>query len=245
MKALVEQKDCPIELLTITAVEFTSKKYGDIDETRKRLLSVAESLNLPFSFKLVLLLDMKDIQEELFEIEDYEAVIVYAPYILWTMISRPDCLDSLMRVVRNLSPDIMVVVDVEAFQNSPLFVNRFIEALFYHSAYYDCLETCMSRNDDKDRMAMEKLLSDGIRNILAEEGGARKVRSVKMDVWRAFFARFRVAEIGLSESCLEQACLVVKQFACWSSFTLDKNEKCLIVGWKGTPIHSLSILKFL
>ena len=52
MKALVERKDCPIELLTITAVEFTGKKYGDIDETRKRLVSVAESLNLPFPFKV-------------------------------------------------------------------------------------------------------------------------------------------------------------------------------------------------
>ena len=242
MQALAERQNCPIELLKITAVESTGNQ--SIDETGKRLASVAKSLNLPFSFKSVLLSDMKDIKEELFETTKGETLIIYASHILRTMIFRPNCLENLMRVLKNLNPSIMIVTDVEANHNSPLFVDRFIEALFFHSAHYDCVETCMKQNDE-DRMAMETLFGIGIRNIIAEEGIERTNRSVKMDVWRAFFARYRMVEIEFSESSLYQASLVVKRFPWWSSCTLDKNGRCLIVGWKGTPIHFLSAWKFL
>ncbi|XP_062145222.1 DELLA protein RGL2-like [Alnus glutinosa] len=238
MQALAERRDCPIELLKITAVGSTG-----IEETGKRLANVAESLNLPFSFKPVLLPDMNDVKDELFETEDDEYVIIFAPHILGTMISRPTCLENLMRVIRNLYPSIMVVIETEANHNSPSFLNRFIEALFFYSAYYDSFDTCLKQYD-ADRMRMETVFGDAIRNIVAEEGAERNIRNVTMDVWRAFFARYRMVEIGFSEAALSQASLVVKRFACRSSCTIDKNGKCVIVGWKGSPIHSLSLWKF-
>lgn len=209
MQALAERQECPIELLKITAVGSTSKEK--IEEAGKRLVSVAESLNLPFSFKSVFVSDMKDINEDLFEIEDDEAVVNYAPLVLRTMISRPYCLEILMRVIRNLNPSLMIVIEVEANHNSSSFVSRFIEALFYYSAFYNCIETCMKQNDE--RMISEAILRGGIRNIVAEEGSRRTTRSVKMDVWRKFFARFRMVEIGFSEPSLYQASLVVAVFA--------------------------------
>jgi len=139
----------------------------------------------------------------------------------------------------------MVVIETEANHNSPSFLNRFIEALFFCSAYYDSFDTCLKQYD-ADRMRMETVFGDAIRNIVAEEGAERNIRNVTMDVWRAFFARYRMLEIGFSEAAaLSQASLVVKRFACRSSCTIDKNGKCVIVGWKGTPIHSLSLWKFL
>ncbi|XP_062143903.1 DELLA protein RGL1-like [Alnus glutinosa] len=240
MQALAERTpDCPIELLKITAVGSST----DIEETGKRLASVAESLNLPFSFKSVLLSDMKHVKEELFETEDDEAVIVLAPLILRIMVSRPSCLENLMTVIKSLNPSMMVVIEIEANHNSPTFVNRFIEALFYFSALNDGLQTCMKQYDE-DRMRIERALGGQIRNIVAKEGRERTVRNVTMDVWRVFFARFRMVEIGFSETSLFQASSFIKLFACRSSCTIDQNGKCLIVGWKGTPIHSLSLWKF-
>ncbi|KAL6177047.1 hypothetical protein ACLB2K_053679 [Fragaria x ananassa] len=183
---------------------------------------------------------MQDIKDHLFdEIEDEEAVVVYAPLVLRTMIMRPRCLENLMRVMRNINPCLMVVMEVEANHNSPSFVNRFIDALFYYSAFFDCLENCMKHN--KYRVIIEDLLRKGIRNIVAAEGSERVARSVKMDVWRTFFARFRMVEMSFSNSSLYQASLVAKKYCCT---TLDRNGKCLIVGWKGTLIHSLSAWKF-
>ena len=88
------------------------------------------------------------------------------------------------------------------------------------------------------------MVYNGIRNIVAMEGNGRIARSVKMEVWSAFFARFRMVELGFSDSSLYQANLVIKQFPCASSCTLDRIGKSVIVGWKGTPVHSISIWKF-
>lgn len=243
MQALTERVLHPIENLKITAVGTTGGEK--MEETGKRLANFAKSLNLPFSFNVVLLSDMKDLTTEHFNTEDGEAVVIYSQTILPSMISRPNCMENLMRVIRKLNPAIMVVIEVEANHNSPSFFNRFIEALFFYSALFDCLEE-FGNQDDQYRITLEqKFFGDGIHNIVAAEGEERVNRNVKLSVWRAFFARFGMVGAELSESALYQANLIVKQFACGTSCTLENDGKCLIVGWKGTPIHSLSTWKFL
>lgn len=69
---------------------------------------------------------MKHVKEESFGTEDDEAVVIFTPLILRIMVSGPGCLENLIRVIRNLNPSMMVVVEVEANHNSPSFVNRFI-----------------------------------------------------------------------------------------------------------------------
>ncbi|KAJ1425650.1 hypothetical protein SESBI_11008 [Sesbania bispinosa] len=242
MQALAERKERPVELLKITAIGIVGKI--NLEETGKRLMSFAKSLNLPLLYKSVYITDMIEIKVEQFEIEDDEAVAIYSPYLLRTMISNSDCLENLMKVIRKIKPSIMIVLELEANHNCPSFVNRFVEALFFFSAYFDCIETCI-KQDYECRMRIEGILSEGIRNIVAMEDRERTVRNVKIDVWRRFFARYRMVETGFSESSLYQANLVAKKFGCGNFCTIDKNGKCLIVGWKGTPIHSISAWKFL
>lgn len=241
MQALAAREERPIELLKITAIGVRGKQK--IEETRKRLVSLAESLNLPFSFKAVIVLDMEDIKEELFEIDRNETVIVHSSLFLRTMLWRPHCLEKLMRVIRNLRPSMMVVAEVEADHNSPSFARRFIEALFFYAAFFDCLETCINLEDF--RITMEEILAVGIKNMVATERSERIYRNVRINVWRAFFIRFGMVEIKLSDSSHYQASLVAKQFGCGNSCTLERNGKCLMVGWKGTPLHSFSAWKFL
>lgn len=243
MQALAERQDIPVELLKVTAIGLNPFKTK-IEETGKNLKSFAESLNLPFSYKAVLVAHMSEIKEEYLEIEENEAVAVYSPYFLRTMISRPDCMEIFMRVIRNIKPSIMIVLEMEANHNSPSFVNRFIETLFFYSAFFDILETCM-KEEDECRMMTEAILSAGIRNIVATEGRERTIRNVKIDVWRRFFARYRMVETGFSQSSLYHADLVAKEFALGKFCTMERNGKCLTVGWKGTPMHSISAWRFL
>lgn len=242
MQALVGRNEMKVELLKITAIGIVGQPM--IEETGERLSSFAESLNLPFVYKRVYVTDMIEIKEQQFEIDDDETVAVYAPYVLRTMVSRPGCLENLMSVIRNIKPTIMMVSEVEADHNSSSFAIRFTEALFHYSAFFDCLETCL-KDENRGRLATEAILSEGIRNIVAAEGRERTVRNVRIEVWRRFFARYRMVEIGFSESSLYQACLVAKGFASGRFCTLDTNGKCLIVGWKGTPVHSVSAWRFL
>ncbi|CAK9145222.1 unnamed protein product [Ilex paraguariensis] len=244
MQSLADRQNWPsLELLKITAIGMMDKP--NIEATGNRLMSFAKSLNLQFSFKIVFVSDMKELKEDLFDIEADEVVAVYSQVILRSMISSPDCLENLMSVIRRIKPSIMVVIEVEANHNSPSFVNRFTETLFFYSAYFDCLEDYMER-DNQYRMTLEGIyFRDGIQDMVATEGKERIARNVKMNVWRAFFARFGMEEIELSSSSLYQANLVLKQFKCGSSCTFHSNGKSLIIGWKGTPLHSLSTWKFL
>lgn len=243
MQALISQRNCPLELLKISAIGTTSKQL--IENTGKRLANFAESLSIPFSFKAVMVSDMLDLKKELFVLDDAEeAVAIYSEYTLMNLIVVPNHLESIMRMLAKVYPNVMVVMEVEANNNSPYFVNRFIEALFFYSTYFDCLEACMGC-DEQNRMVTESTFyHQGIRNIVASEGEERRIRHVKLDVWRSFFARFGMIETELSTSSLYQASLVLKKFACGSFCTLDMNEKSLLIGWKGTPVHSLSVWKF-
>ncbi|TXG71588.1 hypothetical protein EZV62_000167 [Acer yangbiense] len=101
---------------------------------------------------------------------------------------------------------------VSANHNSLVFVNRFIEALFFFNAYFDCLESCMKHNDSQRMIIESMFFGEGITNIVATEGEERKVRNVKLDVWRAFFTRYGMEEAEMSMSSLYQADLVMKKF---------------------------------
>ncbi|KAK6920888.1 Transcription factor GRAS [Dillenia turbinata] len=242
LQALAAQRHSSLELLKITAV---TTSEGKIDAVRKQLLSIAESINLPFSFEVLMVTKMNDIDEELLKPEDDELVAVYSPYYLSTLIARPDHLESLMRVVKSLRPSIMVVLEVEANHNSALFLNRFVSALFHHSAHFNCLDVCM-KGDDLSRMSLVKTYHwEGIRNIVAFEGDKRRIRHVNIDTWRSFFPQFGMAEVELSMSSLLQADLLIKNFACGNLCTLGMNRKSLLIGWKGTPLFSVSAWKIL
>ncbi|KAL5976282.1 hypothetical protein ACLOJK_020612 [Asimina triloba] len=70
MKALEGRSSCSVELLKLSAVGTSEEK---IKKVGQQLVSFAENLKLPFIFKAVIVSDMKDIREDLFEIESGEA----------------------------------------------------------------------------------------------------------------------------------------------------------------------------
>ncbi|RDX74758.1 DELLA protein RGL2, partial [Mucuna pruriens] len=233
MQALESRHECPIELLKITAIESGTSSRHIVEDTGKRLKDFAQGLNIPFSFNIVMVSDLLHLSEDLFEIDPEEEIVVYSQYALRTKIQQSDQLETIMRVIRNLSPNVMAVAEIEANHNSTSFVKRFIEALFFFSAFFDCLESCM-KGDEKNRMIIESMyFGHGIKNIVAAEGVERKTRNVKIDVWRAFFARFGMVEKEMSTLSLYQAELVAKRFPSGNLCTFDKNGNCLLVGWKG------------
>jgi len=75
----------------------------------------------------------------------------------------------------------IVVIDIEARLNSESFINRFTEALFFYSPFFDCLDILMEASH-QDRMRIERDFSQGIKCILAAEGSKRVIRFVGIRV---------------------------------------------------------------
>ncbi|KAG8370511.1 hypothetical protein BUALT_Bualt14G0124500 [Buddleja alternifolia] len=240
---LMQALEGQLDHLKITAVGIKSKK-GIIEETGKRLENFANSLNLSFSFNLIMVSDILELNESRFELDEDETIAVYAAYVFKNMIGEPDRLEHLMKMIKIINPCIMVVTEAEATDNSPVFVDRFVEALFFYGAFFDSMEDCMKNDELNRQIAEERIFSPAIRNIVAAEGDERKIRHVSIDVWRAFFARFGMREVELSMSSTYQANLVLESFTCGGSCTLDTNGKSLIIGWKGTSLNSLSAWRF-
>uniref|UniRef100_A0A7N0UHC5 Uncharacterized protein n=1 Tax=Kalanchoe fedtschenkoi TaxID=63787 RepID=A0A7N0UHC5_KALFE len=244
MQALTSREFPPLEILKLTAVGSGTMSKSEIEDTGNRLSAFAQGLNIPFTFSIVMVDDMLNLSEELFEVEHDEAVAFYASYLLRTMLCVPDRLEYVMTVIRSINPRIMVMIESEANTNAPCFGRRFTEALFYYSACFDCLETCMT-SSDPDRIFIESLhCRQAIRNILATEGEMRTTRHVKLSVWRTFFARFGFSETRLSRSSLHEANSMLKEFTTGRYCNLDMEGKSLTIGWKGTPMVSVSAWKF-
>ncbi|KAL0457486.1 UNVERIFIED_CONTAM: Scarecrow-like protein 4 [Sesamum latifolium] len=98
MQALAARSENPIEHLKITAVAIKSK--SSIEETGRQLTSFAQSLDLKFSFNIVMVEDILDLKENLFDLDEDEAVAVYAAYTLTNMIGQPDQLEHLIRIIK-------------------------------------------------------------------------------------------------------------------------------------------------
>ncbi|XP_059460630.1 DELLA protein RGL1-like [Corylus avellana] len=127
MQALATRQEFPAEILKITAVGTTTSRQK-IEETGKRLACFAKTLNLPFSFRTVVVRDIKDLNKGMFEIETKadELVAVNSPFLLNNMITKPSCLESLIKVLRDLDPCVMSYANrmaLEATYSSEEIVN--------------------------------------------------------------------------------------------------------------------------
>ncbi|KAM7488076.1 hypothetical protein LguiB_025560 [Lonicera macranthoides] len=172
MQALASRRQCSLEHLKITAIGTKAKPI--IEGTGNRLTDFAQSMSLPFSFNVVVVKDMMDLSEDLFELNNKETVVVYSPSFLWTVISQPSQPDCLMKIIQKIKPCVMVVNEVEANHNSPVFVNRFIEALFFNAAFFDSVEDCMECDEPNKAIVESFLFGRGIRNIVGAERTIRQ-----------------------------------------------------------------------
>ncbi|KAL3505876.1 hypothetical protein ACH5RR_031258 [Cinchona calisaya] len=239
MQALADRHECPLEFLKITAVGVSIEM---IQEIGKKLSSFAESLNIPFSFKAVVS-DLKNLDEHLFELAADEAVAVYSELCLATLLAWPHHLESLLATIKKLKPCVMVTIEIDSNTNAHNFMDRFNASLSVSTALFDCLDNCMDP-DSQGRAIIEGVfLREGIRYLITSTGKESIHRQESIDFWRAFLTRFGMVEIELSNWALCQADLVVKSNPSWSSCTLEVNGKGLTVGWKGTPVHFLTVWK--
>ncbi|XP_057813299.1 GRAS family protein RAM1-like [Cryptomeria japonica] len=237
--SLKHSSSSSVKHLKITAVGVNS---DDLEDSGRRLTVFARAMGISFSFCSVKISKFEEINEDLFNVQAGEFVAVNAPTVFKTLLYDPTLLGNTVNVIRKLNPRVLLSSEVEGQHNSPFFADRFVEALFYYSAYFDCLEAMLPDRNDLKRVKFEEVCCGSqIRSMIACEGEDRRVRHVKMDIWRSFFtwAGFREKKFSYQAWC--QARLLLKQYVNAESFTIESNGSAMSVGWKGRPLHTLSI----
>ncbi|KAH7667181.1 Transcription factor GRAS domain-containing protein [Dioscorea alata] len=141
--------------------------------------------------------------------------------------------------VWSLTPKIMLVTEQESNHNGATMNERFVEALNFYAALFDCLESTVPRISP-ERMKVEKMMfGEEIKNIIACEGGERKERHEKLDKWvqRLDIAGF--CRVPLSYLPLLQADRFLQSYGC-DGYKLKEENGYIQICWQDRALFSVS-----
>ncbi|KAJ7557850.1 hypothetical protein O6H91_04G012400 [Diphasiastrum complanatum] len=152
---------------------------------------------------------------------------------------KESAIDRVLRVLRDLSPKAMVLVEQDSSHNGSTLSERFVEALYYYSAMFDSVDSTLPHNCH-DRMTIEKhLFGEEIKNIVACEGLERLERHEKLIMWRKRMERARFVPLILNTSTIFQAENLLRSYAS-DGYRLVEDNGCLTLCWHSTPLLSSS-----
>ncbi|WVZ48788.1 hypothetical protein U9M48_000197, partial [Paspalum notatum var. saurae] len=177
-----------------------------IQETGRRLSDFAARCGVPFTFSGVVAAKWETVRVEDLDIrpDDDEVLVVNSTTRFQNFMDHegatdgdvhsPSPRDLVLGNIRRMKPDVFVLSVVNGSHNSPFFLARFREALFYYSAMFDILDATAPR-DDEQRLVVERdLIGRCALNVVACEGADRVERPETYRQWQARCRRagFRV-----------------------------------------------------
>ncbi|XP_002983047.2 DELLA protein RGL1 [Selaginella moellendorffii] len=226
--------------LRITGV---GSSFAELQSTGRRLTEFATSIGYhKLDYHPVRLDSPDQLDPSAFSLGDDDdqdvGLAVNCSMFLHRLLGNHPALERTLCMIRAWNPRIVTVSEMEANHNTPSFVDRFVEALHFYSAVFDCLESALARTDP-DRIYIEGAMFAGeIRSILACEGADRIVRHARSESWRDFMRWSGFKDVGLSDHSLYQAHVFLTLYS--QAYRLTREEQALILGWHDTPVVSIS-----
>ncbi|CAM6084613.1 unnamed protein product [Calypogeia fissa] len=149
-------------------------------------------------------------------------------------------MDKVLRMLKQLAPKVMVVVEQESNHNSNRLEERFVQALHYYCALFDSLDSTLPQHFGLERVTLEKhLFGVEIKNIVACEGLERVERHEKLDKWKVRLRRAGFSGLPLSYSTVMQAKRLLGSYQC-EGYRLNEGSGCLTLAWQETPLYAAS-----
>ncbi|KAJ3676236.1 hypothetical protein LUZ60_003648 [Juncus effusus] len=203
------------------------------------LTKEAERLDIPFQFSAVTT-DLDSLGVEKLKVKTGEALAVNSVLYLHRLLGNSECqIEDFLTQLWNLSPKIMVITEQESNHNSPVLAERFVEALNYYAALFDCLELTASRNSVERARVERVLFAEEIKAIIACEGSERKERHERMEKWGR---RMEVAGFGrvpMGYYGLLHVRRMLQGLNC-EGYRVREEKGCFFVCWQDRPLFSVS-----
>nr|AYM54790.1 scarecrow-like protein 3-like transcript variant X2 [Cymbidium ensifolium] len=238
--------------LRITAV---AEHRDFLTQTALILSEEAEKLDIPFQFHAVVS-QLDDLNIESLRVKTGEALAITSVLKLHSLLaseeavttprkifSSPAKIESFLASLWELSPKLMVVTEQESNHNGADLNERFMEALNFYAAMFDCLESMVPRQS-VERLKVEKLVfGEEIKNIIACEGLERKERHEKLDKWIQRFEMAGFGRVSLSYYGLVQARGMLQGFGC-DGYKVKEENGCFLFCWQEIALFSISAWRF-
>ncbi|KAI3466443.1 hypothetical protein Pfo_023106 [Paulownia fortunei] len=221
--------------IRITGIDDSVSAYargGGLEIVGRRLSSLAKSCGVPFEFH-ALAISGCDIESKHLRIQPGEALAVNFALMLHHMpdesVGIQNHRDRLLRMVKNLSPKVVTLVEQESNTNTAPFFLRFIETLDYYLAIFESIDVSLSR-EHKERINVEQhCLARDIVNIIACEGPERVERHELLGKWRLRFAMAGFTPFPLSSFVNATIKTLLENYC--ENYTLKESDGCLYLGW--------------
>ncbi|KAI3809059.1 hypothetical protein L1987_25026 [Smallanthus sonchifolius] len=231
--------------LRITGIDFPCPGFRPsqrVEETGSRLANYAETFNVPFKFKAIAQ-KWETITLDDLELDSDETLFVNCAYRFKYLLDETVMVDSprnkVLNLIRKMKPDMFIQGVVNGSYNSPFFITRFREALFYFSSVFDMIEANATR-ETPERMLIEKVFwGQEAMNVIACEGGERIERPETYKQWQVRNLRAGFRQLPLNQEILKLA--KNRARSCYhKDFGIDEAGHWMLQGWKGRIICALS-----
>lgn len=243
MQALARRPGGP-PFIRVTGIDDSQSSHargGGLDIVGKRLSDYAKSCGVPFEFHSVAMYGCEVEQKDLV-VQHGEALAVNFPFALHHMpdesVSTENHRDRLLRLVKSLSPKVVILVEQESNTNTSPFFNRFVETMSYYTAMFESIDVALPRNDKKRISAEQHCVARDIVNMIACEGGERVERHELFGKWRARFSMAGFVPLPLSPSVIDSVRSLLNEFD--ENYRLEHTDVVIYLAWKSRAMCTSS-----
>ncbi|KAJ1261207.1 hypothetical protein BS78_09G010600 [Paspalum vaginatum] len=197
-----------------------------IEATGKRLAEYAEMFNVPFQYQGIAS-QWENICRENLNIDNDDVLIINCMYRTKYLGDETEDKDSardrVLRILKNINPEVLILGIANGLYNSPFFLSRFREVLFHYSSLFDMLNATVLQSHEGRIQIERDLFGAGILNVVACEGAERIERPETYKQW--------------------QRSIDEKSKHYHEDFVIDEDGGWLIQGWKGRIMYAVSSWK--
>lgn len=206
-----------------------------LQEVGYKLAQLAESIGIEFEFRGFVANSLADIDASILNIRprEEEAVAVNSVFELHRLLARPGGIEKVLKSIKLMNPKIVTIVEQESNHNSPVFLDRFTQALHYYSTMFDSLETTgfTQTNDTQDLLMSDVYLGRQICNVVSCEGPDRVERHETLTQWRTRMCEAGFNSVHLGSNAYKQASMLLALFAGGDGYQVEENDGSLMLGW--------------
>lgn len=234
-------------MLRITGVEFPQPGFRPserVEQTGRRLENYCKRFNVQFEYTAIAK-NWETIRYEDIKINGDELTVVNCLYRLKNLPDETvtDCpRDTVLKLIREINPDIFIHGVVNGSYNAPFFDTRFKEALFHFSSLFDMFDETLPREDQHRLLYEREVYGRNAINVIACEGSRRVERPETYKQWQIRNKRAGFRQLPSDQEILKLVRSMVKRDY-HKDFIVDEDGMWVLQGWKGRIVHAISYWK--
>ncbi|KAG6402127.1 hypothetical protein SASPL_139001 [Salvia splendens] len=224
--------------LRITGVDFPIPGFRPsmrVEETGRRLASYAKTFGVPFEFHAIAQ-KWETIKLEDLKIQKDEMVAVSSHFKLRDLLDETVVVNSprdmVLNLIRETNPAVFVLGIKNGGYNTPFFISRFREILFYYSSIFDMLDAIIPQGIQERMLLEEYLFGREVKNAIACEGAERIERPETYKQWQIRLIRAGFEQLPLDAEITTMARNRVES-SYHKEFVVAEDSQWLLQGWKG------------